>query len=334
VFVDEYVCTFRGGHGGPGCVSFRREKYVPRGGPDGGDGGDGGSVLLVADQSERTLYPLVGQRVFAAENGRPGTSANCYGSKGADLVLQVPVGTMLYDAGRGNLLKDLIEPGVPFVIAAGGKGGRGNARFATATNRAPRRAERGLPGEEREVRLSVRLIADVGLIGLPNAGKSTLMSVLSRARPKIAEYPFTTLEPLLGIVPGRDGAAFVLADLPGLIEGAHAGRGLGDRFLKHVERTRVLLHLVDCSVATPVDPVEAYRVIRRELAQYSDELAVRPTLVVATKVEDDFARAQAELLAAEIGQPVLRISAAERAGLVPLLDRIAAMLRAEPAAGG
>ncbi len=330
MFVDEYVCTLRGGKGGDGCVSFRREKYAPRGGPDGGDGGDGGDVVLVPSTHENTLYHLVGQRLFAAGNGQPGTSADCFGRKGQDLVIQVPVGTVVCDAAHGNLLKDLAVPDQPFVVAAGGRGGRGNARFATATNRTPRHAERGRPGEEREVRLSVKLIADVGLIGLPNAGKSTLLAVLSRARPKIADYPFTTLEPCLGIVALRDGASFVMADIPGLIEGAHAGRGLGDRFLKHVERTRVLLHLVDCSVAAPLEPLQAYQVIRGELAQYSAELAARRALVVATKVEDDFAAAQADLFAEQLGHPVPRISAQTRAGLVPLLDRLAAMLRGDP----
>jgi GTP-binding protein len=330
VFVDELELTVQGGRGGDGCLSFRREAYAPRGGPDGGDGGDGGSVVLVATTHENTLYHLVGRRAFAAPSGQPGTGSDCFGRKGEDLVLRVPVGTVVYDAERGNVLKDLVDAERPFVIAQGGRGGRGNARFATATNRAPRRFEKGQPGEQRRVRLSVKLIADVGLLGLPNAGKSTLLATLSRARPKIAAYPFTTLEPMLGIVPLGSQGSFVLADIPGLIEGAHAGRGLGDKFLKHLERTRVLLHLVDCSTAADVEPAEAWRVIRNEVAGYSAELAGRPTLVVATKVEDPGAEQRAGELAAAIGQRVVPISAATRRGLDALLGALAPFLRARP----
>ena len=247
MFLDEYDLTAIGGKGGDGCCSFRREKYAPRGGPDGGDGGRGGSVVLRPTIHRNTLYHLGGARTYEAEKGRQGTSSDCTGRGGEDLVLEVPVGTVVYDAERGNLLKDLAEDDLSFVIARGGKGGRGNARFKTATNRVPRTVEQGTHGENRSVRLSLKLIADVGLIGLPNAGKSTLVSTISKARPKIADYPFTTLEPCLGIVVGRDGDSFVMADIPGLIEGAHEGKGLGDKFLRHVERTRVLLHLIDCS---------------------------------------------------------------------------------------
>ena len=340
MFVDELEFTVRGGKGGDGCVSFRREKYVPRGGPDGGDGGMGGSVVLVPTVHENTLYHLAGQRLYEAEKGQPGGSADCYGRKGKDLVLRVPVGTVILDAARGNVLKDLSRPDVEFVVARGGRGGRGNARFATATNRTPREAEKGTPGEERDVRLSLKLIADVGLVGLPNAGKSTLLATLSRARPRIADYPFTTLEPHLGIVATGGGGggggggdadggsgAFVMADIPGLIEGAHAGKGLGDKFLKHVERTRVLLHLVDCSSGAPEDPAQAWRVVRGELAGYSQSLAERPALTVATKVEDDEARARADALATAIGRPVVRISAATRSGLADLLHALRPFLR-------
>lgn len=328
MFVDELEVSVRGGKGGDGKVSFLREKFRPRGGPDGGDGGDGGSVVILPTIHENTLYHLTGRKLYAAQDGEPGGSRDCYGSKGGDVVLRVPVGTLVLDAGRGNVLKDLDQADQPFVVAKGGKGGRGNARFATATNRAPRQAERGEPGEERRVRLSLKLIADVGLIGLPNAGKSTLLATLTRARPKIAEYPFTTLEPHLGIVEARGGVTFVMADIPGLIEGAHAGRGLGDRFLKHVERTRVLVHLVDCSgvawtsSGAPMEPVEAWRVIREELRRYSAELAGRPSVLVATKVEDDAARARAAELARATGQTVWPISAVTRSGITELLDAL------------
>jgi GTP-binding protein len=329
MFVDEYECTVRGGKGGDGCVSLRHEAYAPRGGPDGGDGGDGGSVILSPSVHENTLYHLVGRRVYAAEDGRQGSSSNCAGRKGEDLVLQVPVGTVVYDAEHGNVLKDLDRPDAPFEVARGGRGGRGNARFATATNRTPRRAETGRPGEERRVLLSVKLIADVGLIGLPNAGKSTLLARLSRARPKIADYPFTTLEPCLGIVHLGEDRTLVMADIPGLIEGAHAGRGLGDKFLKHVERTRVLLQLVDCSPASPTEPEAAWRVIRDELESYSPELAARPTLVVATKVEDAEAAVLAKRLAQAVGAQVLPISAATGAGLPELLAALGPFLSQE-----
>jgi len=332
MFLDEITFVVRGGKGGDGCMSFRREKFVARGGPDGGDGGDGGSVILRASEHENTLYHLAGKRVYEAGKGEPGRSSDCFGRKGHDLVLDVPVGTVVLDAVRGNVLRDLSTAGETFVVAAGGRGGRGNARFATATNRAPRQFERGQPGEEREVRLNLKLIADVGLVGLPNAGKSTLLATLSRARPKIAAYPFTTLEPHLGIVALGDDRSFVMADIPGLIEGAHRGRGLGDRFLKHVERTRLLLHLVDCSADATVPPHEAVAVIRAELRGYSAELASRPTLLVATKVEDDAARAAARELSAALGEPVLAISAATRTGLVELLAAVAARLWPAPPA--
>ncbi len=274
-----------------------------------------------------TLYHLGGARQHEAEKGRQGTSADCSGRKGADLVLEIPVGTVIYDAERGNLLKDLDQAGESFVVSRGGKGGRGNAKFKTATNRVPRTFEQGLLGEERSVRLSLKLIADVGLIGLPNAGKSTLMSTLSKARPKIADYPFTTLEPCLGIVPGRDSDSFVMADIPGLIEGAHQGKGLGDKFLRHVERTRVLLHLVDCCSGASEEPETAYRVIRAELAGYSDDLASRPSLVVATKVEDDASLERGRQLQEAIGQRVVPISAATRRGLPQMIDAVTPFVR-------
>ena len=276
-FLDELECTLRGGKGGDGCCSFRREKYAPRGGPDGGDGGDGGSVVLLPTTDENTLFHLAGTRVYAARKGQPGGTSDCTGASGADLLLKVPVGTVVLDAERGHTLRDLAKAGEAFVVVRGGRGGRGNVRFASATNRTPRQWEKGQQGENRRVRLSLKLIADVGLVGLPNAGKSTLLSTLSAARPKIADYPFTTLEPCLGIVPLPDESTCVMADIPGLIEGAHEGKGLGDQFLKHIERTRVILQLVDCSALAQQHPLAAYEVISKELSGYSGDLAGRPS---------------------------------------------------------
>jgi GTP-binding protein len=326
MFIDEIEFVVRGGKGGDGAVAFHREKFVTRGGPDGGDGGDGGNVVFRTSTHENTLYHLVGRSVYEARGGQPGGGKDMTGRSAEDLVLDVPVGTVVLDAERGNVLRDLARPGETFVVARGGRGGRGNARFATSTNRAPRQAEPGQPGEERPVRLSLKLIADVGLVGLPNAGKSTLLSTLSKARPRIAAYPFTTLEPHLGIVPFGDGASLVMADIPGLIEGAHEGRGLGIQFLKHVERTRALLHLVDCSTTATVEPLEARNVVLDELRGYSEELARRPRLLVATKVEDEDARARAAELAAACGDVTVTISAATREGLADLLAYLRRLL--------
>jgi GTP-binding protein len=327
VFVDEVEVTVRGGKGGDGCISFRREKYVPRGGPDGGDGGLGGSVILLPTDHRNTLFRLAGRKLYAAGKGRPGSSRERAGRRSGDLTLEVPVGTQVIDAERGNVLKDLNRAGEEFVVARGGHGGRGNARFATATNRTPTNAEPGQQGEERRVLLRLKLIADVGLVGLPNAGKSTLLATLSHARPRIAEYPFTTLEPCLGIVELDDQTSLVMADIPGLIEGAHLGKGLGDKFLKHVERTRVLVHLVDCSSAAEVEPPQAWQVIRGELEQYSPGLAERPRLLVATKVEDSAAQASAQALQDAAGGTVLRVSAATGSGLRGLLEALAPFAR-------
>jgi GTPase len=327
VFVDELVISVRGGKGGDGCVSFLREKYAQRGGPDGGEGGDGGAVLLLPSIHCNTLYALAGRKLFAAPNGEPGGPRNCGGRNAVDITLEVPVGTLVFDAGRDNLLADLTAGGKPFVIARGGRGGRGNSSFATATHRSPRDHELGMPGEERTVRLSLKLIADVGLVGLPNAGKSTLLAQLTRARPKIAGYPFTTLEPMLGIATGPGDTTYVLADIPGLIAGAHEGKGLGDKFLKHVERTRALLHLVDCSEFALADPVAAFHTIRGELRSYSPALAARPFLVLGTKVEDPASSARALALAEGIGLAVLPISAATGAGLRELGVAVSVLLR-------
>ena len=322
MFVDEVEVTVRGGRGGEGCVSFRREKYVPRGGPDGGDGGLGGSVILMPTSHRNTLYRLAGRKLYEAGKGQPGSGRNRAGRRAEDLILEVPLGTQVIDAERGNVLKDLNLAGKAFVVARGGHGGRGNARFATATNRTPTQAEPGQQGEERRVLLHLKLIADVGLVGLPNAGKSTLLSTLSHARPRIAGYPFTTLEPCLGIVELDEQTSLVMADIPGLIEGAHLGKGLGDKFLKHVERTRVLVHLVDCSAAAEVEPFRAWQVIRSELEQFSPALAERRRLLVATKVEDHAARASAQVRMDGAGCPVLRVSAATGSGLKGLLEAL------------
>lgn len=266
-------------------TAFRREKYVPRGGPSGGDGGRGGDVWLEADRSLNTLLHLRYNPEHVAENGRHGEGSNRTGRDGADVVVRVPVGTQVFDAETGELLCDLAEHGARFLAARGGRGGYGNAHFASSTNRAPRYHQEGSPGEERELQLELKLLADVGLVGFPNAGKSTLISTISAARPKIADYPFTTLEPHLGVVDLGDFRTFVVADIPGLIEGAHEGAGLGDRFLRHIERTRLLLHLVDVSSFSGRDPVRDYEVINRELAEYSGDLANKPQIVVATKVD-------------------------------------------------
>jgi GTPase len=330
MFVDELEIHVRAGKGGNGCICFLRDAKTLRGGPNGGDGGDGGDIILLPTTHCNTLYHLTGRGVFAAQNGGQGLPQNCGGKDAEDMVIEVPVGTLVLDAERGNVLMDLDTKDRPWVLARGGHGGRGNTHFATATHRSPRTAETGKPGEERRIRLSLKLIADVGLLGLPNAGKSTLLATLTKARPKIAGYPFTTLEPMLGIAQGPGDATFVIADIPGLIEGASQGRGLGDKFLKHIERTRLLLHLVDCGDLPMAEPVEAWRVLRQEVASYSDELAKRPTLVVATKVETDVARERAQALATAIGQPVLGISSATGAGLREMVLAVWSMLSSLP----
>jgi GTP-binding protein len=337
MFVDELEIHVRAGKGGDGCVCFLRDKRTVRGGPNGGDGGDGGNVVLLPTTHCNTLYHLTGRGTFGAKNGGQGLPQNCGGRDAEDMVIEVPVGTVVLDAERGNVLQDLDTADRPWVLARGGHGGRGNTHFATATHRTPRTAERGKEGEDRRVLLSLKLIADVGLLGLPNAGKSTLLATVTKARPKIAGYPFTTLEPMLGIAQGPGEATFVVADIPGLIEGASEGKGLGDRFLKHIERTRLLLHLVDCGDLPMAEPADAWRTIRQELAGHSAELASRPSLVVATKVEDDAGRARAQVLATAIGRPVMAISSATGRGLPELIHAVWSMLRdlrSQAAAGG
>src|SRR5437660_6252025 len=285
MFLDRVTIFVKGGDGGSGCSSFRREKYIPKGGPDGGDGGDGGSVMVRAVAGADNLAPLAHRKHWRAPNGGPGRPANCHGRRAEDLVIEVPPGTVVRDRDRGHVLRDLTEPGQEVNVARGGRGGRGNKAFATAVNQAPREFQPGTPGEERWVELELKVIADAGLIGLPNAGKSTLLSRLTRATPQVADYPFTTKHPNLGLVTVGGERAFVLADLPGLIEGAHSGVGLGHEFLRHVERTRVIVHLVEPLPADGSDPVQNYHVIRRELGLHDPELAAKPEVVAVSKAE-------------------------------------------------
>ena len=329
MFVDEIDVFVKGGDGGAGCVSFRREKFVPRGGPDGGDGGDGGSIVLEADAAITTLLDFHYQRHYTAARGHHGKGANRHGASGDDTVLRVPLGTVVSDRDTGEHLGDLTTAGERVLVAQGARGGRGNARFVSSTNRAPRRADLGRPGAERWVHLELKLLADVGVVGFPNAGKSTLVSRLSAAKPKIADYPFTTLQPTLGIVRVDEARSFVIADLPGLIEGAAEGKGLGHRFLRHTERTRVLVHLVDLDPGTGRDPVEDWRVIQNELTAYSSDLAARLQIVVGSKAElpdTTDRRAALEALCATEGLPFHAISSVTGTGLDGLVREIAAVL--------
>jgi len=305
VFVDEAKILVKAGTGGNGCVAFRREKFVPRGGPSGGDGGHGGSIYLEANPNDNTLLRYRYNREFKADRGRHGEGSNCTGHSGADMILLVPVGTLAYDEQTGETIADLAVPGQRVLIAQGGRGGRGNQNFAKPWHQAPREHEDGSPGEERHLRLELKLLADVGLVGYPNAGKSTLISVISAARPKIANYPFTTLVPNLGVVNADGGTGghgtelgrtFVVADLPGLIEGAHLGAGLGIRFLRHVERTRLIVHLIDTSDSNVDDPVHSFQVINGELEAFSPSLVEKPMIVVATKLDATTDRTRLEAL--------------------------------------
>jgi len=325
MFVDRVTIYVSGGAGGDGCMSFRREKYAPRGGPNGGDGGHGGHVLIRAVEGLTNLAHLSHQRHWRAHRGEHGQGSDCFGRGAADLVIEVPPGTLVRDRDRGFLLKDLKAEGDWVVVARGGRGGHGNAHFKSSTNRAPRQHEKGHPGEERWVTLELKVIADVGLIGLPNAGKSTLLSRISRAHPEIADYPFTTKYPNLGTVVAED-QNFVVADIPGLIEGAHAGHGLGHEFLRHVERTHLLVHLVEAVPLDGSDPVQNYRTIRNELARYSPKLAERPELLVATKMDITGAEDARQRLEAELGREAPSISAVTGRGIPQLLHRIAESL--------
>jgi GTP-binding protein len=331
VFVDEARIYVKAGDGGNGCMAFRREKFVPRGGPSGGDGGDGASVILEVNPHDNTLLRYRYNREFRADRGRHGEGSNCHGRSGEDLTLTLPVGTMVFDEETGEQLADFTTAGQQLVVARGGKGGRGNARFAKPWHRAPREVEEGKPGQERRLRLELKLLADVGLLGFPNAGKSTLISRISAARPKIAGYPFTTLEPHLGVVsadggPNGIGRTFVVADLPGLIEGAHAGAGLGARFLRHIERTRLLAHLIDTSDASDRDPVHDFQIIAKELQSFSEALASKPMLVVATKLDATTDRARLERLrgfCARRALPFYAISSASGEGVQELVRGMA-----------
>lgn len=327
MFVDRVTIHCRGGDGGAGCMSFRREAHVPRGGPDGGDGGDGGNVVVKAAVNVGSLTNIVGHKHWNAERGEHGKGALRTGRCGEDIVILVPPGTLVIDDERGHIIRDLARDGDSVIVARGGKGGRGNKHFATATHQAPREFEEGTPGSERTVTLELKLIADVGLIGKPNAGKSTLLSRLSRAHPEIADYPFTTKYPNLGLVRIGYDRQFVMADIPGLIEGAHAGLGLGHEFLKHVERTKLLVHLVEPQPMDGSDPVENYRRIREELRLYDVSLSERPEIVAVTKSELPDAETVAELLEQEFDRQVLRISAVTGHGLRELVDLVFTKLR-------
>jgi len=329
MFVDEVEIRVAAGDGGRGCIAFRREKYVPRGGPSGGDGGNGGSIYMRASPHLNTLVSFRFHPDFKARRGQHGMGSNMHGANGGPLTLDVPVGTVVYelppDGGEPVPLADLARMGQKALIAAGGRGGRGNARFVSATNRAPRRADPGTPGEVKRLRLQLKLLADVGLVGFPNAGKSTIISRISAAKPKIADYPFTTLTPHLGVVALSDDRSFVVADVPGLIEGAHRGQGLGHQFLKHLERTRLLVHVVDVSGLSGRDPVADVETIRRELALYRPEFADRPQIAAANKMDAVSDPAEVDRLDAHVatlGIPLFRISAAAGTGLDALLGAI------------
>ena len=326
MFVDELEIRVEAGNGGNGCVSFRREKYVPRGGPDGGDGGDGGSVILVAAPGVDSLAAVAHRKHWKAENGRPGRGAQCHGASADDLVIRVPPGTIVSDARGGFVLKDLAADGDRLTAARGGKGGKGNTRFKSATNRAPRQSTPGGEGEQRLLRLELKIIADVGLVGKPNAGKSTLLSRLSRARPEIAAYPFTTKHPNLGRVQIDFDRSFIMADIPGLIEGAHAGVGLGHEFLRHIQRAGILVHLVEPEPFDGTDPLENYRSIREELQKYDEKLGRRPEIVAVSKADLPGAEPLSRQLADQVGREVLVISAVTGEGLNKLVAAVARAL--------
>ncbi len=331
MFVDEVEIEVLSGKGGNGCVSFRREKYVPRGGPDGGDGGRGGDVIFRANRDVLSLFHLTKQRVWKAKNGQQGSGAQRHGASAEPLVIDVPVGTMVFERNHEVLLKDLRTDGDQFTVVRGGFGGKGNTRFKTATNRAPRIAEPGGEGESRLLRLELRMIADVGLVGKPNAGKSTLLSRVSRARPAIDSYPFTTINPHLGLVQAGSGQAFVMADIPGLIEGAHKGAGLGHDFLRHIERAGIIVHLIEPLPTDGTDPIENYRAIRGELERYDPELCEREEILVVTKADIPQAREIAARCRVELGKEPIVISAVTGEGLNLLTNRICEVLRPKPA---
>ncbi len=330
MFIDEVTIKVQAGGGGNGCLAFRREKYVPRGGPSGGDGGRGGDVVLRSSEQHNTLVHFRYRPEHKADRGRHGEGSNRTGRDGKTLVLEVPAGTVVYDADSGEKLFDFVEPDQEFIVARGGRGGRGNARFATSTNQAPRHTEPGSPGEERRLRLELKLLADVGLIGFPNVGKSTLISRISAAHPKIADYPFTTLQPNLGMVTIDEFHGFLVADIPGLIAGAHLGHGLGIQFLRHIERTRLLVHLIDVSESSGRDPVEDYHVILEELASFSPELPKKPMVVAAAKMDamqDPERLERLRTFCEQQGLPLIPISSVTGAGIAELKYFLGSRLR-------
>ena len=329
MFIDEAKIYVKGGDGGKGCVSFRREKYIPRGGPDGGDGGEGGDVIITADRNLHTLNDLRYQQHYRADRGGHGEGSNKHGKDGGDCRIRVPVGTIIKDTDTELILEDLNEDGKSLIAAKGGRGGKGNTRFKSSTNRAPRRAQKGLPGEEKWLYLELKLLADISIIGFPNAGKSTLISKISAAKPKISDYPFTTLAPNLGVVRLEEYKSFVVADIPGLIEGAHKGKGLGVRFLKHIERTKVLLHLIDMSAGEGRDPINDFKIINEELLQFSPELASKPQMVVGNKVDIPEAKKRFDKVKSkfrDMGIEIFSISAVTGGGINQLVNNMADML--------
>jgi len=326
-FVDEAIITVQSGNGGRGCVSFRREKYIPRGGPDGGDGGKGGDVVLRVSSGKRTLYDFRHKKQFRAENGQQGQGRQKTGRDGEDLAIGLPPGTLIWDAETGQIIADLVEVGQTFVAAKGGRGGQGNTRFKSATHRAPRFSQPGEPGQSRTLKLELKLIADVGIIGLPNAGKSTLISAISSANPKIGAYPFTTLTPNLGVVQTGSNQPFIVADIPGLITGAHEGTGLGIRFLRHIERTDFLVHLVDASRVNLQSPLEDYRIVNAELAHYGHGLNEKPQIVVLNKMDLAGTAESARVFESAVrDKSVLLISAATGAGVDRLISHISRLI--------
>jgi GTP-binding protein len=335
MFVDEAVIHVKAGDGGAGCISFRREKYVPKGGPDGGDGGDGGSIIFVADTNKNTLLDFAGRHHWTAKRGMGGMGKKMAGLSGDNLYIHVPPGTLIYDAEHQNLLADLDAAEKSVIVAQGGKGGRGNWHFKSASNQAPRYAEPGTEGQERKLRLELKLIADVGLVGMPNAGKSTLLRAISDARPKVADYPFTTLDPQLGIVELTGERRIVVADIPGLIEGAQFGAGLGHAFLRHIERTRVIVHMLDMYPSDGSDPAKNYRTIRKELESFSPTLAAKPEIIAANKMDlatDDVALKK--LRRSLKRKDILAISGASHRGLDELLDLLWGFVRDARAEAG
>jgi len=326
-FFDEAIITVQSGDGGRGCLSFRREKHVPRGGPDGGDGGKGGDVILKSTSRRRTLYPFQLKRQFKAKNGAHGQGKQKTGKNGPDLIIEIPPGTLVKDADSNEVLKDFTAAGESYIVVQGGRGGLGNTRFKTSTNRAPRHAQPGEAGQFHKLKLELKLLADVGIIGLPNAGKSTLISKISSATPKIGDYPFTTLTPTLGVVETGWGEPFVVADIPGLIEGAHQGAGLGTQFLRHIERTRILIHMVDAGTVDPDHPLDAYETVNKELKSFNAQLTQKPQIVVLNKMDltgtEDAADAFTDALHHE---PVILISAIKKKGVKKLISRILELL--------